>query len=123
MCCACPALEAVPKVDIDPEGVFKYILLKVHGKAKDNQEVSTTIVRGYKRCNYHSDIYDEVQAKLKNLDCEPLGGGRISHDSENKKIHIYGYSQGYGKADHEVAAKLIKECFPSYTITISDEGY
>lgn len=57
--CTCP-LDAVPKVDIDPEGVFKYILLKVYGKEKNNEEPSVTVVRGYKRCNYHSDIYDEV---------------------------------------------------------------
>ncbi|XP_047020587.1 14 kDa phosphohistidine phosphatase-like [Helicoverpa zea] len=116
------ALEAIPKVDIDPAGVFKYILLNVYDKTKVNVE-PVVIVRGYKRCNYHSDIYDEVQERLQPLDCEPLGGGRISHDAENKKIHIYGYSQGYGKADHEVTAKLIKKAFPGYAITVSDEGY
>ncbi|KAJ0182802.1 hypothetical protein K1T71_002171 [Dendrolimus kikuchii] len=116
-------LEDVPKVDIDPSGVFKYILIKVYETEENNVEPSIIIVRGYQRCNYHSDIFDEVQGKLHPLDCEPLGGGRISHDSENKKIHIYGYSQGYGKADHEVAAKLIKETYPSYAITVSDEGY
>ncbi|CAH2102977.1 unnamed protein product [Euphydryas editha] len=113
----------VPLVDIDPSGVFKYILLHVYDKNKNEGEPQMTIVRGYKRCNYHADIYDEVQAKLTPLDCEPLGGGRISHDPEDKKIHIYGYSQGYGKADHEVTAKLVKEAYPGYSITISDEGY
>ncbi|CAD0248517.1 unnamed protein product [Spodoptera exigua] len=116
------ALEALPKVDIDPTGVFKYILLNVYDKTKVNVE-PVVIVRGYKRCNYHSDIYDEVQDRLQPLDCEPLGGGRISHDPENKKIHIYGYSQGYGKADHEITAKLIKKAYPGYSITVSDEGY
>ncbi|XP_022117637.1 14 kDa phosphohistidine phosphatase-like isoform X2 [Pieris rapae] len=117
------SLSSVPLVDIDPSGVFKYILINVYEEVKSGQEPKITIVRGYKRCNYHSDIYDEVQAKLSPLDCEPLAGGRISHDPENKKIHIYGYSQGYGKADHEVTAKLIKAAYPEYTITISDEGY
>lgn len=65
----------------------------------------------------------QVAEKLYPLDCDPMGGGRISHDSESKKIHIYGYSQGYGKGDHELAAKLIKEAYPDYKITISDEGY
>ncbi|XP_073958131.1 14 kDa phosphohistidine phosphatase-like isoform X2 [Choristoneura fumiferana] len=116
------SLEAVPKVDIDPAGVFKYILIKVHDKEL-SEEDSITVVRGYKRCNYHSDIYDEVQEKLQPLDCEPLGGGRISHEPDSKKIHIYGYSQGYGKADHEIAAKLIKDSYPDYTISVSDEGY
>ncbi|KAM3960901.1 14 kDa phosphohistidine phosphatase [Aphomia sociella] len=116
-------LDALPKVEIDPSGVFKYILIKVYDQEKNNEEPSLIIVRGYKRCNYHSDIFDEVQEKLNPLDCEPLGGGRISHEPDNKKIHIYGYSQGYGKADHEITAKLIKDAYPSYTITISDEGY
>lgn len=53
------SLEAVPKVDIDPAGVFKYILIKIHDKEL-SEEDSITVVRGYKRCNYHSDIYDEV---------------------------------------------------------------
>ncbi|GBP44580.1 14 kDa phosphohistidine phosphatase [Eumeta japonica] len=116
------ALESIPKVDIDPSGVFKYILIEVH-KEENNSESSVTIVRGYKRCNYHSDIFDEVQEKLESFDCEPLGGGRISHEPDNKKIHIYGYSQGYGKADHEITAKLVKDAYPGYTISISDEGY
>ncbi|CAG9132433.1 unnamed protein product [Plutella xylostella] len=117
------ALADVPKVDIDPTGVFKYILINVYDKEKNGQEPTITIVRGYQRCNYHSDIFDEVQAKLDPLDCECLGGGRMSHDPENKKLHIYGYSQGYGKADHEITAKIVKDAFPAYTITISDEGY
>lgn len=55
------ALEGLPKVDIDPTGVFKYILLNVYDKTKVNVE-PVVIVRGYKRCNYHSDIYDEVRS-------------------------------------------------------------
>ncbi|KOB69620.1 Phosphohistidine phosphatase [Operophtera brumata] len=117
------SLEAIPKVDIDPSGVFKYILIKVHGEMVNNEEPSVNIVRGFKRCEYHADIFDEVQPKLEPFDCEPLGGGRISHEPDNKKIHIYGYSQGYGKADHEITAQLVKAAFPGYTISISDEGY
>lgn len=55
-----PELNAVPKVDIDPDGVFKYILLNVHPPDAEAESASITILRGYKRCNYHSDIYDEV---------------------------------------------------------------
>lgn len=58
--CAAVTLESIPKVDIDPSGVFKYILIKVHGAPVNNKEPSTIIVRGYKRCDYHADIYDEV---------------------------------------------------------------
>lgn len=48
-------LEAVPVVDIDPEGRFKYILIKVYGRLQtDGSEPSKLIVRGYKRAEWHS---------------------------------------------------------------------
>lgn len=47
-------LEAVPLVDIDKEGRFKYILIKVYGKEKsDGTEPTKLIVRGYKRAEWH----------------------------------------------------------------------
>lgn len=58
-------LEAVPLVDIDNAGRFKYILIKVWGKEKsDGSEPSKTIVRGYKRAEWHgmctaNDIFSE----------------------------------------------------------------
>lgn len=41
-----------------------------------------------------ADIYDKVSSELqkKGYDCECLGGGRISHQSQDRKIHVYGYS-------------------------------
>lgn len=49
-------LEAVPLVDIDGEGRFKYILIKVYGKEKaDGSEPSKLIVRGYKRAQWHGN--------------------------------------------------------------------
>lgn len=41
-----------------------------------------------------ADIYDKVSGDMqkKGYSCECLGGGRISHQSQDKKIHVYGYS-------------------------------
>ena len=41
-----------------------------------------------------ADILDRVSPKLEllGLSYECLGGGRIRHDSQDQKIHIYGYS-------------------------------
>lgn len=42
-----------------------------------------------------ADIYDKVSEELEksdHLDCECVGGGRIRHESQAKKIHVYGYS-------------------------------
>ncbi|KAK2586347.1 hypothetical protein KPH14_010639 [Odynerus spinipes] len=42
----------IPDVDIDDSGKFKYILLNVHDKTND---ASKTIVRGYKRAEWHGE--------------------------------------------------------------------
>lgn len=42
-----------------------------------------------------AEIYDKVSEELEKdglLDCECVGGGRIRHDAQAKKIHVYGYS-------------------------------
>lgn len=117
-------LDAVKEVDIDPSGVFKYILIKVHEDIEPPAE--KMIVRGYKRSPYHADIFEEVESKElapRKLDGECVGGGRIKHDPEDKTIKVYGYSQGYGKADHSVAVSLLNKVYSDYNITWSDEGY
>ena len=50
------------------------------------------------------------------------GGGRILH--EPSKILVYGYSQGFGRPDHEISVSLIKTKYPNYqSITFSNDGY
>lgn len=57
------------------------------------------------------------------------GGGRINHDSANKKIFVYGYSMSkfsnpaYGLAKHEKTVELLKSEYPDYEIIWSNEGY
>lgn len=42
-----------------------------------------------------ADIYEEVSTSLEGLglDTECIGGGRIEHNPNEKKIKVYGYSQ------------------------------
>ena len=90
---------------LDPEGTWKYIQILIED-TKTN--TTKTVIRG---CNlgYHSDILNRFQhEELSDYpDSESLksscpGGGRVTHDPENHKIHIYGYSKGFGKADHQI---------------------
>ncbi|CAG2105316.1 unnamed protein product [Medioppia subpectinata] len=115
-------MDDVSDVDIDV-GRFKYVLIAV---TDPKTRVTKHIVRGYIRCHFHGDIVDEVEPQLNRLkltyDC--VGGGRIVHNVEEKTILIFGYSQGFGKADHSIASKILKEHYKDYeSITWSDEGY
>ncbi|XP_065918188.1 14 kDa phosphohistidine phosphatase-like [Dysidea avara] len=115
-------LDRVADVDIDANGTFKYILINVETKDGSSKE----IVRGYEWAQYHGDILDRVSAKFCELgleyDC--LGGGRIEHNKADKNILVYGYSMGFGRADHTIAVEKLKKHYPDYNqITFKNEGY
>ncbi|KAF5302690.1 hypothetical protein FQR65_LT08432 [Abscondita terminalis] len=123
------SISKVPEVDIDASGVFKYILMELRGASADEKKL---LVRGYAVGNYHADINDMVteeftklqeKGELPKWNTKVLGGGRIIHDSSNKTIKVYGYSQAYGKADHATTVELLRKVYDDYNISWSDEGY
>lgn len=115
------SLSKVPNVKIDVNK-FKYILIKVHSKSSDESKV---IVRGDSTKAYHADIYDSEAPGIEKLglDCEVLGGGRIIHDQSAQTLNVFGYSMGFGRADHSVTAGILQKEYPAYKITTSNEGY
>ncbi|XP_042272689.1 14 kDa phosphohistidine phosphatase [Thunnus albacares] len=114
------ALTKIPDVEIDPEGTFKYILVRV--KVKDG-DVHKDIVRGTKSAQYHNHIFEKVSPAMEALgmECKCLGGGKIEHNSQAKKIRVFGESTGFGKADHSVSAEKLKSAFSDYEVTCSDD--
>ncbi|NXV95705.1 14 kDa phosphohistidine phosphatase isoform X2 [Calonectris borealis] len=118
---AAAALSRVADVEIDGGGVFKYVLVRVRAAGGPGKDV----VRGHGWAEYHADLYERTAQELaqQGLGCECLGGGRLSHHPEERKIHVYGYSVGFGRADHSVTTEKLKAEYPDYEITWADEGY
>ena len=117
--------DAVPDVDID-DGVFKYVYIRVYCDSENEDErEEKDIVRGYTFAEYHADVYDKTESEITGagLDCECLGGGRIEHRPQDKYIKVYGYSMGFGKANHSRAVEILKTKYKDYNIEWSDEGY
>ncbi len=50
-----------------------------------------------------------------------IGGGRIRKTA--KECTVYGYSIGFGRPDHSIAAQAIQEAFPELQVDWNDEGY
>lgn len=120
----------VKDVDIDPTGVFKYILINLSTEEPNGAKSCKEIVRGYKDCKYHTHINDKLTQELENLkktgdlvqfEAKVLGGGKINHDPDAKSLKVYSISTGYGKADHKVSVEVLKKVFPNYNILWSDE--
>lgn len=122
-------LNSIPIVDIDSSGVFKYVLIEVTGNDGDpddlSSEVSKLLVRGYAWAKYHANIYDKIEEEVRSigLDAQCLGGGRIKHNPEKKALKVYGYSYGFGRADHTKTVEALKTKYPDYDITWTNEGY
>ena len=113
--------EDIPIVKIDPEGVYKYVQISYNNKI---------YLRGRADCKYHKGIYKKFITELKNagkkeVKTKCLGGGRIKTDPQKKTIFVYGYSNAYGRYEnqHEKSVEMLKEIYPDYNITCSNEGY
>lgn len=70
------------------------------------------------------DKFESVYGKNTQIKIDCVGGGRILHEPEKKQVLVYGYSQGFGRADHQIAVSLIKAHYSDYkSVTFSNEGY
>ena len=107
-------------VDID-QGTFKYVLIRVTDKK--NGKV-TFLVRGNCHADFHADIAEPIEAALvaRGLKVDIPGGGRIRHDPVARKITVYGYSVGYGRADHELTCTILRNFYDSSYEIIHDSN-
>lgn len=115
-------MEKLTEVQIDKEGKFKYILVRVwkEGKVED----ARTIVYGTKEAEFHPDILAKVEPVLTSLGLQHSvqGGGKILHSPTEKLIKVFSKSTGFGRADHSVTVEILRRYFQDYTdISWTDE--
>lgn len=122
-------------VSID-EGRHKYVLIQAtcssgedsRQQQQQQQEKSHLFVVSHRGAHYHRNVAEWYIPKLQNQgfsNIEIQGGGRIIRDDINKLIKVFGYSYGFGQANHEVATRVIRSDrrFQSYQVSWSNDGY
>jgi phosphohistidine phosphatase len=120
----------VPSVSI-AEGAHKYVLIAAtepfpsDGSDECYTKFFVTSKRGaaYHR-NAAEPFVDLLQSKgYKNINI--TGGGRIYFSKDEKKISIYGYSYGFGLADHARSKEVIENDvrFEGYDVSWTNDGY
>ena len=116
------SLDRYKDIEIDEEGKFKYIQIKIVNK-KDPKD-TRIIVRGYKQCKFHDEIFklfmEKANVTLEDpYNYEVLGGGKIEYKDNNSKIYLSGQSTVYGQCDHYTTMEIIKKNFgDKYVIEI-----
>ena len=109
-----------PEIEIDKEGKFKYIQIKITNK--ENKEDTRIIIRGSAKFKFHNDIFKDFMDKA-NIDAdskytfESNGGGKIT--IKGNDINIFGESTVYGPANHEKTSQILEKNFgkDKYKIT------
>jgi hypothetical protein len=114
------ALAVFPPVEV-ASGTYKYVLITASNPSTDEQKVLLRSGVG----SYHVDVASPTVDALKSAGMKATipGGGRITRDDSKKEISIFGFSYGFGKGDHALAAEMCRIEFPGYKVSWSDEGY
>ena len=116
--------ERMPNVRI-AEGAHKYVLITALLPDKNQRQ---HFVTSKKHASYHRNaaepfVYELEQKGYRSISI--LGGGRITLDKEKNTIFIYGYSYGFGLADHAISKSVVDKDpeWEGYEVTWSNEGY
>jgi phosphohistidine phosphatase len=114
----------VPNVSID-EGTHKYVLISARLPGGTERQNFVTSRRG---AEYHQNAAEPFVEALERNNYTSIritGGGRIALDNDNKTCSIYGYSYGFGLADHALSKAVVESDsrYLDFDITCSNEGY
>jgi phosphohistidine phosphatase len=120
----------VPSISID-EGANKYVLISAtepFPTEGSNQCYTNFFVTSKRGADYHrnaAEPYVDLLQSSGYRDINITGGGRIYFSKDEKKISIYGYSYGFGLADHSISQEEIERDgrFQGYDISWTNDGY
>ena len=121
----------VPSVSID-EGANKYVLISATEpyptEEGSNKCYTAFFVTSRRGASYHrnaAEPYVDLLQSKGYREINVTGGGRIYFSRAEKKIDIFGYSYGFGLADHSRSKDVIEQSgeFPGFDIGWSNDGY
>jgi phosphohistidine phosphatase len=115
----------VSSIQVD-EGTHKYVLIRaIAPRSAVDEQYFVVSKRG---AAYHRDAAEPMIEQLEYAGygrIDVTGGGRIRLDSSSKIMHIYGFSYGFGLADHSISRRVVlaDPRYADFDVTTSDEGY
>ena len=102
------AVHLPQRVKLSP-GKNKYVVIEARSRSGETLRFVRSANPSECGGPYHADVARDVVRELTLLgySCSVTGGGRI--DYVEPHAHVYGFSYGFGKGDHELVAKIIEE--------------
>ncbi|KAL7554620.1 hypothetical protein ACHAWF_018537 [Thalassiosira exigua] len=112
--CESASCELPPRVLLS-KGSHKYVVIRATLKIGGDEDLWFVRSDSPEECGgpYHANVAEKITTQLKALGYATtiMGGGRIDYleDEEVSHAHVFGFSYGFGKGDHEKVAHLIEE--------------
>lgn len=102
------AVHLPQRVKLSP-GKNKYVVIEARSRSGETLQFVRSASPSECGGPYHADVARDVVRELTLLgySCSVTGGGRIDYVAPH--AHVYGFSYGFGKGDHELVAKIIEE--------------
>lgn len=105
------------------DGAHKYVQIRA---SLDGEEQDFVVSR--RGASYHRNAAAPFIAKLEQAgyeDIEVRGGGRLLLDEDSKVISIFGFSYGFGQANHAISQRVCQADprYKDFEIKISNDGY
>lgn len=105
-------------------GAHKYVLLQ----ASSDDTGTQYFVTSRQNAAYHRNAAEPMIAQLEEAgfyDIEVTGGGRIRLNEEEQRISIFGFSYGFGPADHAISRRIVLEDprYRDFDVQTSNDGY
>ncbi|KAL7491725.1 hypothetical protein ACHAWT_001080 [Skeletonema menzelii] len=103
-----------PLVQLSP-GSHKYIVIRATAVANADEELWFVRSASPEECGgpYHANVAQDLLDRLQSLGYSTtvMGGGRIDFmvNDEVSHAHVFGFSYGFGKGDHQKVATIIEE--------------
>lgn len=118
------AYQRIPNVTI-AEGAHKYVLITALLPGSNERQ---HFVVSRRNAAYHRNAAEPFVEDLERngyRSISILGGGRIALDTDKQSISIYGYSYGFGLADHALSKSVVEKDpkWKDYEVSWSNEGY
>ena len=102
------AVHLPQRVNLSP-GINKYVVIEARSRSGETLQFVRSASPSECGGPYHADVARDIVRELTLLgySCSVTGGGRIDYVAPH--AHVYGFSYGFGKGDHELVAKIIEE--------------
>lgn len=108
-----------PRPDLLPDkvqlstGKNKYVLIRATHRLEPDAPHWFVKSAAPSECGgpYHGNVAQDVREWIETAgyDVDVTGGGRIDYSPDEGRCVVYGFSYGFGKGDHELAAQIIRQ--------------